>query len=439
MNKQYFIETYGCQMNVAESSALEKKLHDAGWRAASSGEEADVVLLNTCSVRKTAENRIWGRLGHFKRLKQENRFLLGVMGCMTERLGEDIRKEAHAVDFLVGTFGKVDFTEALINGKLNRGDAFFGHEEYEFAREHCDSGEFQAMLPIMHGCDNFCSYCIVPYVRGHEISRKPDEIIFELKKIEKAGVKEVTLIGQNVNSYRFTLEGGSLLDFSGLLRRILTETKIPWIRFISSNPQDLSDDLIDVISKNERICSHIHLPIQHGSTDVLKAMNRKYTREDYLLLVDKMRKNIPDLSLTTDLLIGFPGEREEDYLLTADLIKKVGFEDAYTYQYNAIEGTAAFSYENQVPEAEKKRRLADLIEIQRAISSKIKGEYIGKEVTALVEKISRKADDEVLGRTENNQMVVFAGDAGLIGNMCRVKIKGLSGNTFLGEKICLGD
>ncbi len=437
MSKKYWIETYGCQMNVAETHSLEEHLKENEWTASDRADDADIVLLNTCSVRKTAENRIWGRLGFYKRMKSERKFILGVMGCMTERLKDEIRKDVPAVDILIGTFGKKEFASALVSGKVVSGDDFFGESEYQFARTHSGDGDFQAMVPIMHGCNNFCSYCIVPHVRGREISRNPEDIISEINKLEDSGIHEVTLLGQNVNSYDFG--SPSIMDFPALLEKIISETNIPWIRFISSHPKDLSDELIGVIAANPRICRHIHLPVQHGSGNILKQMNRRYSREDYITLVGKMRKSIPGLSLTTDIMVGFPGETEEDFQLTMELVKSIKFEDAFTYQYNAIENTTAFSFPEQVDEKIKKRRLGELIELQRMLGYKIKEKYLGCEVTVLVEGISRKSREEVLARTEHNHMVVFPGKEDLKGRLIRVRLNSLSGNTFQGELLCPGD
>ena len=437
MNRRYFIETYGCQMNVAESKAIENALTDAGWSPGASEYEADLILLNTCSVRNTAENRIWGRLGYYKTIKKDRSFLLGVMGCMTERLGAEIRKNAPEVDILIGTFGKSDFVSSILSDTLVSGEDFIGNSEYKFAEHHSVSGEFQAMLPIMHGCNNFCTYCIVPHVRGREISREPGQIIRELHTIQDEGRVEVTLLGQNVNSYHFEKSG--VLNFADLLKNIINKTEIPWIRFISSHPKDLSDELLQVISDNPRICRHIHLPVQHGSSYILKQMNRKYSREDYLALVKKMRDAIPDLSLTTDILIGFPGESEEDFKQTKELIREVRFNDAFTYQYNAIKNTAAYEMDGHLSQEVKGERLAEIIEIQRAISFEEKKRFIGTRARVLVERVSKKSIKELLGRTENNNMVVFSGKEDLIGSMCDIKINKLSGNTFSGVQICHGN
>ena len=441
MNRKYFIETYGCQMNTAESGALEEKLKSAGWEPSETGKDAELIILNTCSVRTTAENRIWGRLGFYKTEKKKRHFKLGVMGCMTERLGNEIRKEVPEIDYLIGTFGKEDFVNSLLNIDKDREENnFFGESEYKFALEHSGEGSFQAMVPIMHGCDNFCSYCIVPYVRGRETSRNPYEIVNELKKLQEREIQEVTLLGQNVNSYRYkSEETDNIIDFPGLLEIILKETNIPWLRFISSHPKDMDDKLIRIISENKRMCRHIHLPVQNGSSKILDRMNRRYTREDYLGLVKKMRDNIPGLSLTTDIMVGFPGEDENDYLQTLELVKSIKFDDAFTYQYNPIEKTAASSFEDQVDDKVKKRRLAELIDLQRSISSEIKRKLVGDSFDVLVEGVSKKSKEELLGRTERNHMVVFKGNENLTGKICRVKLISLSGNTFKGELICPGD
>jgi len=438
MSGKYWIETYGCQMNVAETASLELALKGGGWSPAETEDQADLVVLNTCSVRKTAENRIWGRLGYYKSRKGSREFLLGVMGCMTERLKEEIRGEVPAVDILIGTFGKGDFVQALLEGRARRGDDFLGGGEYSFAGRHSGEGSFQAMVPIMHGCNNFCTYCIVPHVRGREVSRDPGEILRELRELEASGIREVTLLGQNVNSYRFSRETG-MIRFPELLEMIVKETGLPWIRFVSSHPKDFSGELIRVIRDNPRICRHIHLPVQHGSSKILAAMNRKYTREEYLALVERIRAEIPGISLTTDILLGFPGETEEDFLQTMDLVTRVGFEDAFTYQYNAIEGTAAFSLEGQIPSAEKKRRPSQLIELQRGIGSRAKEGAVGRIVTALVEGVSRRSSRKMLARTEQNHMVVFEGTPDLTGQLCPVRLVSLKGNTFQGERICPGN
>ncbi|MCK5154644.1 MAG: tRNA (N6-isopentenyl adenosine(37)-C2)-methylthiotransferase MiaB, partial [Spirochaetales bacterium] len=320
-------------MNTAETNAIIADLKGKGWVEADSELNADFILLNTCSVRQTAENRIWGRIGYYKHLKESKDFTLAITGCMAERLKEDIQNKAPAVDMVIGNFEKEKLSEYLDNNELWT-DNLVAEGDYNFREIHLAENDFKAMVPIMHGCNNFCTYCIVPYVRGREISRSPGSIIEELKQLELKGVKEVTLLGQNVNSYSYK-EKDKIITFSDLLKLILSETKlIGWIRFMSSHPKDVPEDLIKLISSNKRLCNHIHLAVQHGSDKILKRMNRNYTRSDFISLSKKMKKSIPDISITTDLLIGFPGESTSDLQLTKDLMNEIKFNDAFTYYYN---------------------------------------------------------------------------------------------------------
>lgn len=432
--KSYWLETYGCQMNTAESNAIIADLIEKGWKEADSEQNADFVLLNTCSVRQTAENRIWGRIGYYKHLKETKDFTLAVTGCMAERLKEDLQKKAPAVDMVIGNFEKEILSEYLDTHDIWN-DNLVSEGEYNFREIHLAENDFKSMVPIMHGCNNFCSYCIVPYVRGRETSRSPESIIKELKKLELKGVREVTLLGQNVNSYSYT-ENDKIIDFTHLLKRILSETKlIGWIRFMSSHPKDVPENLIDLISLNSRLCNHIHLAVQHGSDKILKRMNRNYTRSDFIALTNKMKKTIPDISITTDLLIGFPGEDIKDLELTKDLMNRIGFNDAFTYYYNPREGTKAFNFSDNIEDKEKLRRLNEIIEIQRSISSDLKLKRVGNTVKVLVESISRKNKNELLARTEKNEMVVFTGNEDLIGTFQEIRLKSLNGNTFKGEQI----
>lgn len=435
MEKKYWLETYGCQMNFAESKALDFDFESKGWVKAASPEEADLVLLNTCSVRQTAENRIWGRIGYFKHLKEEKDFVLGITGCMAERLKSSIKAKAPEVDMIIGNFNKdllISYLEEY-DMKFWRDD-LTDEREYSFRDVHVGVNDFKALVPIMHGCNNFCTYCIVPYVRGREVSRSPESILKELYSLEDKGVKEVTFLGQNVNSYRYIYDDGREITFTGLLRIVLDNIKdIRWLRFISSHPKDVPEDLISIISSEERVCSHIHLAVQHGSDSVLKRMNRGYTRKGFLELVGRMKESISDLSLTTDLLIGFPGETDEDLELTLNLMEAVRFDDAFTYYYNQREGTKAFNFEDALSEELKRERLAKVIEVQRKISSEIKKKRIGGIETVLVESVSKKNQKELLGRTSRNEMVVFPADSGLIGTFAKVKLLSLNGNTFIGE------
>ncbi len=433
---RYWIETYGCQMNKAESAALEREMTEAGWMPAAGAEDADLVILNTCSVRETAEERIWGRIGRYKSLKKKHRFTLVVMGCMAERLKEDIRTEAPAVDLVVGTFQKESFLRRLQTARSEIASARLDETGgYKFSARHAMEGDYKAFVPIMHGCDNFCSYCIVPYVRGREVSRDPEMIFAELEELFSRGVREITLLGQNVNSYKYS-SGGSVLDFPGLLRALLHRfPDVPWIRFLTSHPKDFSDRLIETMAGNRALCRHIHLPVQHGSDSILAAMNRKYTREDYIRLVGRIRSAVPDVSLGTDILIGFPGETETDFRLTLELMKEVRFDDAFTYYYNPRKGTKAYDMPDTVPEDLKLERLAAIIDLQREITRDRKKERLGNGAVVLVEGVSKKKDGELLARTERDEMVVFPGPRDLIGNFAEVRLAELRGNTFVGERV----
>ena len=454
----FFIETYGCQMNKAESSALELRFEERGWTRADSKDEADLVVLNTCSVRTTAENRIWGRLGEFTALKKSRPFTLVVAGCMAENLKSRILERAPAVDYVVGTLEKFNLPEIIGDtGERVLGEDRSGEHEpgngalsgtgggsagpqlpadavtYRFERFHSGPGDFSAFVPIMHGCDNFCTYCIVPYVRGREISRSRDEIFRELEHLEARGVKEVTLLGQNVNSY---VDSKGDKDFPGLLRDIAREFPgLGWIRFLTSHPKDFSPELIEVIGENRTVCNHVHLPVQHGSDRVLDRMNRRYTRNEYIRLTDRLRSSVPGVSLSTDILIGFPGETEEDFRDTLDLLERIRFDDAYTYKYNLRTGTRAASFPDQLPEEIKGKRLERIIEKQRVISHNTKKEKLYTRRELLVEQISKKNRNEVLGRTAGNDMVVIPGREEDIGSFLEVRLTSLEGITFRGEPI----
>ncbi len=436
---KYFFETYGCQMNKAESASIEQLFDARGWTAAKKAEEADIAILNTCTVRITAEQRIHGRIGWYTALKKEQkekkekRITLVVTGCMAERLAETLLKDFPTVDYVIGNFEKqrfADIAAALESRKKLK--MHFGDEKpaYSFAPLSYEKGAFQAFVPIMHGCNNYCSYCIVPYVRGREVSRPINEILDEIDILSQNKVREITLLGQNVNSYSF--EG---LDFADLMQRIAdhlrdTESSIGWVRFTSSHPKDVSDRLIDVLAKESVFCRHLHLPVQHGSTSVLEAMNRKYTREDYLALVQRVRSKLDNLSLTSDILIGFPGETEQDFEDTISLMKEVRFSEAYMYYYNPREGTKAFEMQNQVPLKIKKERIKQVVDTQLVISREEMRKREGTTLTVLVEGHSKANKKELLGRTEHDEHVVFEAPKELIGSFVQVTISELTGNTF---------
>lgn len=439
---QYHLETYGCQMNKAESTAMEAILAERNWKAGSP-DEADLVIINTCTVRATAENRAWGRIALYAAKKRERAFTLMIVGCMAEQYRDTMKEREPAIDYVFGTFQKQVFGLAL--DQIAAGTAFELHDEsptYVFSRTHHEPGAFRAFVPIMHGCDNFCAYCIVPYVRGREISRSPADILAELDNLEESGVREVTLLGQNVNSYRW-VDSGAVLDFPDLLSRIAAhlagkrqkapDRGIGWIRFLTSHPKDLSARLIGVIAREPIFCRHIHLCVQSGSDRVLAAMNRKYTKAYFLGLVDALKSEIPELSLSTDILVGFPGETEEDLEETLDVMRKVRFTYSFMYHFNPREGTPAARMAEKVPEKVKKARLARVIELQKTQSVEQMEERIGAEDVVLVENTSKRSKKELLGRTARDEMVVFPGDPSWIGQFRRVRFLARSGNTLKAE------
>lgn len=434
----YFIETYGCQMNKAESAALERQLVEHGWKAAQDAGTADLVLINTCSVRITAENRAWGRINYYASLKRARPFYLMVTGCMGERLKADMRIRQPAVDYVLGNFQKQSFglaLDAMVQGK--RLEVIEESPSYAFAPSHLEPGAFRSFLPIMHGCDNFCTYCIVPYVRGRETSRDPQAILGELDDLAAAGIREVTLLGQNVNSYRWS-GGGADMDFPTLLEtcaRRVEGSSIRRLRFLSSHPKDLSDRTMDVLAAYPVFGKHIHLCAQHGSNRVLKAMNRRYTREYYLGLVQKLRSRIPDLSLSTDILIGFPGETEEDVELTLELMREVRFAYSFMYHFNPREGTPAAVMDGALPDAVKKERLARVIALQKTITRELMASLVGTEADVLVEGVSTKREGELLARSDLDMMVVFPGEPSLIGQFAKVRLDSLRGVTFKGTMV----
>ncbi len=454
----YFFETYGCEMNIAESASVEQLLISRGWTKASDAQLSDLIIINTCSVRATAETRIFGRLGFYTGLKklrncepgaksrnmeiaaeyvQKNGAVpitIVVMGCMAERLLKTLQKEWPAVDYVVGTYAKNKFGD-IIQAVENHEKPVEIDEEpvYTFADTSYEEGAFSTFVPIMHGCNNFCTYCIVPYVRGREVSRPVAQILNEIDILSGRGVKEITLLGQNVNSYKDS-DG---TNFTGLLKKISahideTGSSIEWIRFESSNPKDFSDELIDLIAADRHICRGLHIAVQHGSTGILKAMNRRYTRETYLELVQKLKTRIPDLALSTDIMLGFPGETDKDFEDVVSLMQEVQYESAFMYYYNPREGTPAAKMENQIDMDTKKARLQKIIDLQLEITRDVMSRRVGQTVKVLADIISRDNKDELLGKTEQNERVAFKGNPSLIGTFVNVRIDSLNGNTFKG-------
>lgn len=431
---KFFIETYGCQMNTAESNAIESLLVSGGWTSADRPEDADLDIINTCSVRKSAENRIWGRLGAFKHIKAERAknglsTALVLTGCMADRLKDELKNDAPQIDYVVGNNDKLRILEiAGLGGKTSSES-----DKYTFTKAYYKEGDFSSYVPIMNGCNNFCSYCIVPYVRGREISRCPEQILQEVKFLDSKGVREITLLGQNVNSYSY--EG---INFPKLLKMICDVCdNIVWIRFESPHPKDFSDELIEVIATEKRVAKHLHVPMQSGSTRILELMNRRYTRERYLDLISKISRRIPEMTYAVDVMVGFPGETEEEFQQTLSAMAQVGYIEAYMYYWNPREGTRACTMEGQIPEKDRQQRLQRLIDWQLENAARIKSKRAHGIQKVLVTQVSRDNSKQMLGRNEHGEMVAFDVDSSnmpKVGDMVDVEFLLLNGNTYTGRQ-----
>ena len=435
MEKKLKILTYGCQMNVADSERMAGLLKKIGYNLTDDAEAADLILINTCCVRATAEDKVFGQIGRFKTLKrQKPSLILGVAGCMAQKEGANLIKRAPHVDFVLGTGQSsevarvVQSLETMRNAQCVMRNDFGSSEWKHFVDVSNVSGEISAevfplrggqvstFVPIMYGCNNFCTYCIVPYVRGRERSRKPEEIFSEVRAAVAEGFKEITLLGQNVNSY----SGG--MTFAELLQSVDKIAGVERLRFMTSHPKDLSDELIAAIANGKNICEHIHLPVQYGSDKILKRMNRVYTVEKYLQLVEKIRAAIPNVSLTTDLIVGFPGETEEDFLETLEFIKAIKFDAAFTFIYSKRSGTPAATFENQVDDETKHRRLEALMKVQNSISLEKNLALKNSVVEVLVEGASKTDEKIFMGRTRSNKLILFAHRNEQAGDLINVKI-----------------
>lgn len=432
--KLFWLENYGCQMNSAESRGIEEMLLTQGWQSAQGPEEAELIIVNSCSVRKSAEKRVLGRLALFRSLKKKSPKKIVLTGCMASRGDQEADQLQEEADFLVSNNDKYDFFRFLNDQSLDQ-EPGKGHQksEYAFFQRYSRQSEFQAFVPIANGCNNYCAYCIVPYVRGPEISRSVESILDELLKLEAEGLREISLLGQNVNSYQ-TKYKGQLFSFTDLLDFILRKTEnIKWLRFLSPHPKDFSDDLVQLVRKEERICKFVHLPLQSGSNRILKEMNRKYTREEYLDLMDRLRADKSGILFSTDIMVGFPGETEEDFDQTMDLVEKARYFDAFTYYYNRRPGTKAADMPKQVPLEIRMQRLEKLIQRQREIGAELRKEQLGSRELVLIEGRSKKNKDEWLGRSEKNQMCIFQSSLHKPGDFIKLKLAELRGNTFIGR------
>ncbi len=432
---KYTILTMGCQLNENDSEKLCGMLEEMGYEKTENGEEADIALFNTCCVRENAEDKLFGKLGELKRLKEEKGISIAIGGCMMQEkhITDKIKQSYPFVDIIFGTHTLQRFPEDLykvLTEKIKLEDILdIDGKVYEGLPIKRDSN-IKASVTIMNGCNNFCSYCIVPYVRGRERSREPRAIIEEVKDLAKQGYKEITLLGQNVNSYLRVErekqipfeEYEGVHSFATLLEAINKIDGIERIRFVSPHPKDFTDDVIDAISKCDKVCKLVHLPLQSGNTKVLKEMNRKYTKEQYLNLVDKMKAKIPNLTLSTDIIVGFPGETDEEFEDTLDVVRKVKFEQVYMFIYSRRVGTPGDRMENQIPEEIKHKRFDKLKELVESQIEENNQKYVGTIQKVLVEGESKNNQELLTGRTDSNKVVIFEGDKSLIGQMINLKI-----------------
>ncbi|MCW8817565.1 MAG: tRNA (N6-isopentenyl adenosine(37)-C2)-methylthiotransferase MiaB [Ignavibacteriaceae bacterium] len=433
MNKnKVYIETYGCQMNLADTEIVLGILQNNGYCATKHSEEADIILVNTCSIRDNAEQRIYGRLGNFKTIKDRKPDLIvGVLGCMAERLRKDLVEKKRIVDVVVGPdeYRRLpELIDVAFNGDKGIGVKLSKTETYDNILPHREDG-LQAWLSVMRGCDKFCTFCVVPFTRGRERSRSLDSITDEVKQLSERGFKEVTLLGQNVNSYKDNQN-----DFADLLAACAQVDRSMRIRFTTSHPQDLSDKLLYTIAEHPNICNYIHLPVQTGSNRILELMNRTYTIEHYLELVEKARKIIPNVSFSTDIISGFPTETFEDHIMTLDVMREVRYDGAYMFNYSPREGTKAFKMADDVSEEVKSKRLQEIINLQQQISFELNQELIGKEETVLIEGFSKKSDKFLSGRTDSNKVVIIPLDERIkTGVYVKAKIDRATSATLFGE------
>lgn len=421
--RKYCINTMGCKLNENDSERISGMLTEMGYIETEKFEDANLVVFNTCCIRENAEEKVFGKLGELKRIKQANNMIICFAGCMSQEphVIEKIKKSYPQVDLIFGTHNLYKFPEMLYK-KLTISKKVFEVWDIEgeifeglpIKREDTKS----ASVTIMNGCNNFCSYCIVPYTRGRERSRNPEDILKEIKDLAKQGYKEILLLGQNVNSYK----GGDDYNFANLLRDIDKIEGIDIVRFTSPHPKDFKDDVIDAIAECDSVCKVIHLPLQSGSTNVLKAMNRVYTKEQYLDLVERIRTKIPEAAFTTDIIVGFPGETEEDFEDTLDVVKKVGFEQIFMFIYSVRKGTRAEKMQNHIPENIKSERFTRLKQLADSLTEEENYKYIGTIQEVLVEGESKTNKEVLTARTRTNKVINFEGDKSLIGKKVKVKI-----------------
>ena len=443
--KKLFIETYGCQMNVADSEVIASVMKMADYETCQNIDDADAVLLNTCSVRHNAEQKILNRLEALHAMSKKGRkLIIGVVGCMAERVKDDLIEKHHA-DLVAGPdaylslpelFASAEVGEKAINVELSTTETY-----RDIIPERVCGGHISGFVSIMRGCNNFCHYCIVPYTRGRERSRDVESIINEVRDLQDRGFKEVTLLGQNVNSYRFIADGEErgesvIVDFPELLRRVANTFPKMRIRFTTSHPKDMSNDTLHVIAECPNVCRHIHLPVQSGSNRILGLMNRKYTREWYLDIVAAIRNILPDCGLTTDIFVGYHSETEEDHQMSLSLMKECGYDSAFMFKYSERPGTYASRHlPDDVSEETKIRRLNEMIALQNELSAESYRKDIGKEFEILVEGVSKRSKEQLFGRTQQNKVVVFDRGNHRIGDFVKVRVTEASSATLKGVEI----
>ena len=440
--KKLFIETYGCQMNVADSEVVASVMKMAGYDVTEEIETADAVLINTCSIRDNAEQKIFSRLSQLAamRKKRGSHFIVGIIGCMAERMKETLISD-HGVDIVAGPDAYLDlpslFAAAENGEKAINIDLSLTETYRDVIPARIGANKIGGFISIMRGCNNFCSYCIVPYTRGRERSREPGSILNELRDLQAKGFKEVTLLGQNVNSYRYVSpDDGSVVDFATLLGMVADAAPEMRVRFTTSHPKDMSYEIIAMIASRPNICNHIHLPVQSGSNSVLKAMNRKYTREWYLDRIAAIRRMIPDCGISTDMFTGFHGETEEDFEQTLSLMREVGFDSAFMFKYSERPGTFASKFlPDNISEEVKIDRLNRMIALMNELSLESNRRDVGKTFEILVEGYSKRSRSDMFGRTQQNKVVVFPARDEKVGDFITVKVNSVSSATLLGERI----
>ncbi len=438
--KKLFIETYGCQMNVADTEVVASIMEMDGYTITEDLEEADAVFVNTCSIRENAEQRVIQRLEYFNAIKRKrnNKLIIGVLGCMAERVKEVLIEQHHA-DLVIGPDAYLDLPnlisateqgEKAINVELSKTETY-----KDIIPLKIGGSNISGFISIMRGCNNFCTYCIVPYTRGRERSRDAESILNEVNDMKKRGFKEITLLGQNVNSYLYS-NGGEPIDFSDLLEMVAKHAPEIRVRFMTSHPKDMTDKTLHTIANNDNICNFIHLPFQSGSSRMLKMMNRKYDREWYLQRIEAIKRIIPGCGLSTDIMCGFHDETEEDHQETLSLMKEIMFDSAFMFKYSERPGTfASNKLKDNVPEDVKKRRLQEIIDLQREHMEMSNQKDVGKEVEVLIEGYSKKSHNQFFGRTSESKVVVFNKESYKIGQTVRVKVNGYTSATLLGESL----